>query len=181
MNSSYLYFSSKILQPLTSYHSFGFKDGVSQPAIRGVDHTNNPGQEFVDPGVTILGRVGDLDITGATPKPIQRPSWALDGSFLAFRYLFQLVPEFNTFLKQNPIAGPAPDLGSELLGARMVGRWKSGMSAPDFVVVLASHTDGEHRSTRRSDANARRPSHRKRQLPQQQFQLWLLRGRTDSR
>lgn len=74
----------------------------------------------MDPGVTILGREGDVNT---------RPSWAVDGSFLAFRYLFQLVPEFETFLKKNPIVGPAPDLGSELLGARMMGRWKSGMSA----------------------------------------------------
>ncbi|KAK7688865.1 hypothetical protein QCA50_007554 [Cerrena zonata] len=45
---------------------------------------------------------------------------------MVFRYLFQLVPEFNTFLKKNPIQGPPPDVGSELLGARLVGRWKSG-------------------------------------------------------
>ena len=121
MSSSY-FDSRKFFRPLTPCHSFGFKDGISQPAIRGVDATNNPGQEFVDPGVTILGREGDAD-KGT------RPSWAVDGSFLAFRYLFQLVPEFNTFLKKNPIVGPAPDLGSELLGARLVGRWKSGMSA----------------------------------------------------
>ena len=125
MSSSYSD-SRNILRRLTPCHSFGFKDGISQPAIQGVDPTNNPGQEFVLPGVIILGRDGDgLEST--------RPSWAVDGSFLAFRYLFQLVPEFNTFLKKNPIVGPAPDLGSELLGARLVGRWKSGMSAPEML------------------------------------------------
>jgi len=42
------------------------------------------------------------------------------------------VPEFNDFLKKNPIAKDGngkeltPEEGSELLGARMVGRWKSG-------------------------------------------------------
>ena len=114
-------------QPLTSDHSFGFLDGISQPAIKGVNLTPNPGQESVNPGVTILGREGDLNITNPKePVPIPRPSWALDGSFLAFRYLFQLVPEFDTFLKRNPVPGLAPDRGSELLGARMVGRWMSG-------------------------------------------------------
>jgi deferrochelatase/peroxidase EfeB len=44
-----------------------------------------------------------------------------DGSFLAFRQLKQLVPEFNNFLAANPVNG-----SSELTGARMVGRWKSG-------------------------------------------------------
>ena len=57
---------------------------------------------------------------------VARPAWALDGSFLVFRYLSQLVPEFDTFLKKNPIPGVPPEFGSELLGARLVGRWKSG-------------------------------------------------------
>lgn len=51
----------------------------------------------------------------------------MDGSLLVFRYLFQLVPEFDNFLKQHPLPGLPPDKGSELLGARLVGRWKSGM------------------------------------------------------
>jgi deferrochelatase/peroxidase EfeB len=57
-----------------------------------------------------------------------RAPWATDGSFLVFRQLFQEVPEFNTFLEENPInfKGLTPEQGSELLGARMVGRWKSG-------------------------------------------------------
>ncbi len=41
----------------------------------------------------------------------------------------QLVPEFNKFLLDNPISGPDLPLtreeGSALLGARMLGRWKS--------------------------------------------------------
>ena len=100
--------------------------------MRGVDATANPGQEFVRQGILLLGREGDdkQNTPGSQPAdlgPIARPPWALDGSFLAFRYLFQLVPEFDTFLKRNPIPGVAPDLGSELLGARFVGRWMSGM------------------------------------------------------
>ena len=61
---------------------------------------------------------------------LSRPAWALAGSFIALRYLFQLVPEFNTFLKKNPVQldGMSPEQGSEFLGARMVGRWKSGKS-----------------------------------------------------
>ena len=108
---------SHSLQLLTSNFSFGFLDGISQPAIQDIDTKPNPGQETVAQGITLLGRVGDA---------IPRPSWALDGSFLAFRYLFQLVPEFDTFLKKNPIPGLPPAEGSELLGARLVGRWKSG-------------------------------------------------------
>ncbi|KAI0353796.1 Dyp-type peroxidase [Trametes cingulata] len=102
------------------HEHFGFLDGISQPAVQGIDTNPNPGQETVRQGIMLCGREGDSVTT--------RPSWALDGSFLALRYLFQLVPEFNTFLKSNAITstGLSPAEGSELLGARLVGRWKSG-------------------------------------------------------
>ena len=99
------------------FDSFGFLDGVSQPAVQGVDKKTNRGQETIRQGIVLLGRDGDN---------VQRPSWALDGSFLSFRYLSQLVPEFNRFLEANPVPGLPPKQGSELLGARLVGRWKSG-------------------------------------------------------
>ena len=117
MSSMYFLYKGILFQALTYHNSFGFKDGISQPAITGVDHKAHKGQDFIPQGITLLGREGDT---------VPRPSWALDGSFLVFRYLFQLVPEFHTFLKRNPIPGVEPDYGSELLGARMVGRWMSG-------------------------------------------------------
>ena len=47
----------------------------------------------------------------------------------SYRHFNQLVPEFASFLKRNPIVLPGlpPDHGSDLLGARLFGRWKSGM------------------------------------------------------
>ncbi|KAL9609257.1 MAG: hypothetical protein Q9167_005958 [Letrouitia subvulpina] len=106
------------------HEHFGFADGISQPAVKDVDLHPLPGQETIRQGIVLLGREGDTpDVDGVT----SRPSWALDGTFLAFRLLSQLVPEFNTFLEQNPIPKVLPpSLGSELLGARLVGRWKSG-------------------------------------------------------
>lgn len=99
-------------------HSFGFLDGISQPAVQGVDPKLLPGQDAVPQGIILCGRQSD---------GVNRPSWALDGSFLSFRYLPQLVPEFDAFLKTNRIPGVDPaQLGSDLLGARLVGRWKSG-------------------------------------------------------
>lgn len=49
------------------------------------------------------------------------------GSFLAFRQLEQLVPEFNKYLLDNAPAVDGKSLQdrADLLGARMVGRWKS--------------------------------------------------------
>ena len=101
---------------------FGFMDGISQPGITGFTANPVPGQIVIDPGHILLGETGD-----ATP----RPAWAQDGSFLAFRQLKQLVPEFEQFLTDNPIIEPGLTLsqGSALMGARMVGRWKSVSSS----------------------------------------------------
>ena len=116
--------------------SFGFLDGISQPAVEGVDTKPNPGQETVPQGIILIGRDNDPITT--------RPSFTLDGSLLAFRYLPQLVPEFNNFLSSNPISVPGitPDQGSELRGARLVGRWKSGESDKHF--ALCSRTEEQN-------------------------------------
>jgi deferrochelatase/peroxidase EfeB len=100
-------------------------DGISNPKVIGFDKVINPGPSPVEPGVIVTGHTGDPGIS-------IRKDWSTDGSFVAFRYLFQEVPEFNTFLTKNPIAKDGngkvltPEEGSALLGARMVGRWKSG-------------------------------------------------------
>lgn len=104
------------------HEHFGFADGIAQPAIDGIPAVVHRGQEIINQGVILIGRPGDEVTT--------RPSWALDGSFLCFRKLKQNVPEFQNFLKAAGGENP------ELLGARLVGRWKSG--AP---VDIASTAD----------------------------------------
>ncbi|QRV75636.1 Dyp-type peroxidase family [Ceratobasidium sp. AG-Ba] len=100
------------------HEHFGWEDGISNPAVEGVVKPL-PGQRVVRPGIIVTGKEGDT---------VERPAWGTDGSFLAFRQLNQLVPEFHDFLDKNPIIFPGLDRkqGSELLGARLVGRWKSG-------------------------------------------------------
>nr|CDN40127.1 Dye-decolorizing peroxidase [Bjerkandera adusta] len=107
---------------LAGHEHFGFLDGISQPAVTGWETTVFPGQAVVPPGIILTGRDGD---------PTTRPSWALDGSFMAFRHFQQKVPEFNAYTLANAIpANSAGNLtqqeGAEFLGARMFGRWKSG-------------------------------------------------------
>ncbi|KAJ7891556.1 dye-decolorizing peroxidase precursor [Mycena leptocephala] len=112
------------------HEHFGFMDGISQPAVTGFTNPILPGQTPVDAGTFLLGETGD-------PGLSLRPAWAKDGSFLVFRQLQQLVPEFSKFLTDHPldVPGLTPAQGSELLGARMVGRWKSG--APIFLSPTA--------------------------------------------
>ncbi|EEB99750.1 hypothetical protein MPER_00495, partial [Moniliophthora perniciosa FA553] len=80
---------------------------------------HSPGQTVVDPGVILTAEAGDDN---------NRPAWTKGGSFLAFRQLQQRVPEFNKFLVDNALSVPGltAQENAELLGARMVGRWKSG-------------------------------------------------------
>ncbi|KAF7323720.1 DyP-type peroxidase [Mycena kentingensis (nom. inval.)] len=111
------------------HEHFGFLDGISNPGIDGFTSSFKAGQANVPAGEILLGEVNDFTT---------RPDWAKDGSFLVFRQLKQLVPEFNKFLADNPVPVPGltPQQQSDLLGARMVGRWKSG--AP---IMLAPLTD----------------------------------------
>ncbi|TFK60878.1 Dyp-type peroxidase [Pluteus cervinus] len=104
---------------------FGYKDDISNPAVKGFHDVVSlpPGPHAVNPGVILLGHPGD-------PNKSRNQGWTKDGSFLAFRYLHQLVPEFHRFLKDNVIAIQETGWKNEdlvnQLSARMFGRWKSG-------------------------------------------------------
>ncbi|KAJ7255204.1 fungal peroxidase [Mycena rebaudengoi] len=112
------------------HEHFGYLDGISNPAVDNFTKTVKPGQgPPVAPGTLLLNETGDSITT--------RPTWAKDGSFLVFRQLAQLVPEFDKFVTDNAIVKPGLTVqqGADLLGARMVGRWKSG--APVALAPLA--------------------------------------------
>jgi Dyp-type peroxidase family len=116
------------------HEHFGFRDGISQPGIRGLTQRANParkpdqglpGQDLIWPGEFVLGYPGqhpDDPIKEGPPPPMAAP-WLRNGSYMVFRRLEQKVPEFRTFVAER-----AARLGMdrELLAARMVGRWKSG-------------------------------------------------------
>lgn len=110
---------------------FGYLDGIGQPAVAGFNVNPEPGQQLVLPGVILAGELGDTQIAS-------RPLWAKDGSFLVFRQLQQLVPEFDQFLSDNapPIVGLTQAESVDLLGARMVGRWKSVSILPSSSLPL---------------------------------------------
>jgi hypothetical protein len=104
---------------LTDLISFGFLDGVSQPAVPGVD----PPSRFQYDGV---GRL----LMKHKKDDVNRPDYTRDGSIMCFRKLDQLVPEFHAFARAFPVPindpSAPPNLGSELFEARLIGRWKSG-------------------------------------------------------
>ncbi|SMR49317.1 unnamed protein product [Zymoseptoria tritici ST99CH_3D1] len=104
------------------HEHFGYKDGVSQPAISNIPNLTQdeafvpPGQDTIDQGVILCGRPGDTQASTRQP-------WMVDGSFLAFRKLKQNVQDWDKFLVDSSnILGTF----SDQLGARLIGRWKSG-------------------------------------------------------
>jgi Dyp-type peroxidase family len=116
--------------PEAGHEHFGYLDGVAHPTLIGFnDSSRHPGEAAVDPSVILLGQ---NSTSGTTP------SWTENGSFLVFRELQQLVPEFDDFTAQiaKSISPVADAQAADFIGARIVGRWKSG--AP---VVLSPTKD----------------------------------------
>jgi Dyp-type peroxidase family len=138
---------------LTGHEHFGFKDGVSQPGIRGrlsnapddyltprhIDPAGEggsdlrprlfgrPGQQLVWPGQFLLGEPRqdpeDLFRCAAAPQPPTYPEWARRGSYLVCRRLRQDVAGFWAFAAA---AAARAGLTPVHLASMLVGRWPSG-------------------------------------------------------
>jgi Dyp-type peroxidase family len=114
------------------HEHFGFKDGISQPAILGVDQPDDPmnpeqghpGQDLIQPGEFVLGyhkQPGKQGANNDVPDP--GPDWIRDGSYLVFRRLRQNVKGFREFVTSQAVKeGITPDV----MGAKLVGRYESG-------------------------------------------------------
>jgi Dyp-type peroxidase family len=99
---------------------FGFKDGISHPAIEGSGiPASNPSEPPLKAGEFVLGYPDEMSDSPAIPRP---DVLGRNGSFVAFRKLHQRVAAFRRYLREN-----ACDAGDEeLLAAKMMGRWRSG-------------------------------------------------------
>ncbi|MFY9663620.1 MAG: Dyp-type peroxidase [Candidatus Cybelea sp.] len=104
----------------TETEPFGFKDGISHPAIEasGIPGTN-PHEVPLKAGEFVLGYPDEY---GGIPPVPQPEILGRNGSYVAFRKLHQRVAEFRRYLKAN--ASNADD--EEFLAAKMMGRWRSG-------------------------------------------------------
>src|SRR5262249_38189980 len=144
---------------------FGFKDGVSQPGVRGLMSRRpdvyltprrlapaapgemefaRPGQPLVWPGQFVFGYASTDGSSGSTGGPVPavklKPAWLANGSLLVFRRLRQDVAAFTAFVRSEAARLAAtPDFAGMTparLGALLVGRWASG--AP---ILRAQQTD----------------------------------------
>ena len=99
---------------------FGFKDGISHPAIEGSGIPGtNPDERPLKAGEFVLGYADEMSDVPAIPQP---EALGRNGSYIVFRKLHQRVAAFRQYLRAN-----ASDAGDEeLIAAKMMGRWRSG-------------------------------------------------------
>ena len=104
----------------TERTSFGFKDGISNPAIEGSGIPGtNPHEEPFKAGEFILGYPNESDELPPMPTP---EVLARNGSYVVFRKLQTRVAEYRQYLRSR--AKSRED--EALLAAKFVGRWPSG-------------------------------------------------------
>ncbi len=139
---------------LRGHEHFGFKDGISQPGIRGrissapgdfitPRYVNagdphapifaKPGQILVWPGQFLLGerRQNTENMTSSAPGATNFPKWARRGSYMVCRRLLQDVPSFLEFVAD---AAKTVGIPKVRMASMLVGRWPSGaplMRVPD--------------------------------------------------
>jgi Dyp-type peroxidase family len=133
-----------------NHEHFGFRDGISQPAIAGSGRPSKDGQEPIAAGEFILGYLNEYEIqpfspqlpvsttgTNLPPYPLTgRPDLGRNGSYVVFRKVEQDVAQFWRFMNEQTNTGhPDEDARrAEWLAAKCVGRWPSGTPlaiAPD--------------------------------------------------
>lgn len=116
-------------QLATGRTSFGFKDGIGQPAVQGSGRpATNPRERPLEAGEIILGYP---DETGELPPMPSPDVLGRNGTYVVFRKLHTKVAAYRSYLR----ARAATRAEEDLLGAKMVGRWQSGAPlavAPDM-------------------------------------------------
>lgn len=100
--------------------AFGFKDGISHPAIEGSGIPGtNPKEVPLKAGELVIGYPDELSEMSAIPQP---EILGRNGTYVVFRKLHQRVAAFRQYLKECT-SSPEEE---ELIAAKMMGRWRSG-------------------------------------------------------
>jgi Dyp-type peroxidase family len=132
---------------------FGFRDGISQPSVAGLNKPAPRIEDMIKAGEFVLGYENEYGYRTRLPgilrvedpskqlwehpdDPTNRKAFGKNGTYLVFRKLSQNVKRFEDFLDENSIgpSGIVDGYKRELVAAKLVGRWRSGaplVLAPD--------------------------------------------------
>lgn len=139
-------------RPPENKEHFGFRDGISQPQIKGVQrggsglntgefilgYVNEYGYHTVNPLVSAADDPDGLLPDSANPIHAGRRDFGMNGTFVVYRKLAQHVATFWRFMEAESIRrlGVADPMFMVRLASKLVGRWPSG--AP---LTLAPESD----------------------------------------
>ena len=114
---------------------FGFRDGITSVHVQGGFGVRDPGQSIIKAGEFLLGYPNEYGQKTAWPRINPTESRAgvdvgTNSAYLVFRKLEQDVPAFWDYCRAQAAGLPAGDEAAaptpEFVGAKMVGRWRSG-------------------------------------------------------
>lgn len=124
---------------------FGFRDGISQPHLKGLSGRRKHIETAINTGEFVLGYENELGQLTPIPSlenwadplgylydhpeyPGKRRAFGMNGTYLVFRKLLQKVAQFWKYIEDNSkdVSCVDPRRSRELLAAKMVGRWRSG-------------------------------------------------------
>lgn len=128
-----------VIPPGDETEPFGFRDGISQPPIKGLLGRQKLTEDPINTGEFVLGYANELELLTQIPSidnwddprgylaahprnPATRRAFGLNGTYLVFRKLVQRVDEFCSYIHNS---APTRD-ERELNAAKMVGRWRGG-------------------------------------------------------
>jgi Dyp-type peroxidase family len=104
----------------TGRTSFGFKDGIGQPAVEGSGILpSNPKEMPLKAGEIILGYPDETGELAPMPTP---EILGRNGTYIVVRKLHTKVAAYRQYLRANAASREE----EALLGAKMAGRWQSG-------------------------------------------------------
>jgi deferrochelatase/peroxidase EfeB len=104
----------------TEREAFGFRDGISHPAVEGSRIPgSNPRERPLKAGEFVLGYVDETGNMTSVPQP---DVLGRNGTYIVFRKLKQDVAGFRRYLREHS----TDQESEELLAAKIVGRWRSG-------------------------------------------------------
>jgi deferrochelatase/peroxidase EfeB len=119
---------------------FGYRDGISEPALDWNQGAGNETQEDLNNFLIGYDSANSLIQPGpSSPPPDEASAFARDGCYNAFRILYQDVAAFDAVLAQQasqvpPTIAATPELAREWIAAKLCGRWRNGsplMLSPD--------------------------------------------------